>query len=569
MPMKPRQLSALVTLSLIAAGVVASSCAAVSQTPPRCLTDTDCGDQLICFPDGCGDPTRGLAVEITGGSTFGLFPQDFEIAQLGTTQDFEIKGALTIVGSFQRERTAGVDPSQRSIYTDEVVVRASGESTVLPGLARNYQARFAMTDRGTFSMNVGQGTFTVTASPVSLEVPPQTFSNISVSPDTGATVNFAFASVEGASTLAGRLIRKRVTVPVPAELYITQDAMDLQAFDPATGDPLSQRVETSTGRPGARGDFILVLSPQANQLPAIELVASAREAGALVPTRRFLLPRPFLSNLTLELGDFGEPIRMVPGQVLGSDGQPLSGATVILEGRVSGGSTFRSQPATTDTDGRFMLDLLPPDQRFTLTVFPRPGARSAVTQQQVKVQNAPGSTPSLDPPTVRCNERILVSGEVRLPDGVPAPLIAVRAIETSLGTRALPLDDVDGLTDLDGKYQLALDAGNWRLEFIPSVQLPQASRLITVSAAAATSSGSMGLSQTFAPITLPRGRRLTGTVTSTLSTNGPQPLVNAQVRFFRVTRIEGKPAAVALGAGITNGSGTYSVILPTREPAQR
>lgn len=111
----------------------------------------------VCFADGCGDPTRGIAVEITGGSTVGLFPQDFLI-QLGTTQNFELQGPLAIVGSFQRERSAGVDPTNRSIYLEEVVVRATGESEILPGVARSYQARFAMTDRGTFSTNVGQGT---------------------------------------------------------------------------------------------------------------------------------------------------------------------------------------------------------------------------------------------------------------------------------------------------------------------------------------------------------------------------------------------------------------------------
>ncbi len=552
-------LNVIVVLAIAACGT------SVPNTPPPCLTDSDCTEELICFPDGCGDPTRGIAVEVTGGSTVGLFPQDFEIEKLGLTQDFEIKGPLSIVGSFQRERTPGIDPTQRSIYTDEVVVRASGESLVLPGVARSYQARFAMTDRGTFSMNVGQGKFTVSAFPASLEVPPQTFTDVAASPDAGATVNFAFASVDGAITLSGRLIKKKLTIPTPSELYVTQDAMDLQAIDPATGEPLSQRVETSTGRPGARGDFILVMSPRANQLPAIELVATARETGALAPTRRFLLTPPFSTSLTLELGDFGEPVRTVPGKVLGADGQPLAGATVVIEGRVTGGSTFRSRLATTDNDGAFVLDLLPPDESFTLTVFPRPGVRSAVTQQQVKVTNAPGSKPSLDPPTVRCTERISVSGEVRLPGGAPAAVLQVRAIETSRGRRPLPLEDVDSLTDLEGKYELALDPGNWRIEFTPAIELPQTSRLITVSAAAA-SSGTTTTSQTFAPITLPRGRRLTGTVTSTLSARGSQPLVNAQVRFFRVTRIEGKPAAVLLASGVTNGVGSYTIVLPTREP---
>lgn len=70
--------------------------------------------------------------------------------------------------------------------------------------------------------------------------------------------------------------------------------------------------------------------------------------------------------------------------------------------------------------------------------------------------------------------------------------------------------------------------------------------------------------QSFAPITLPSARLLTGVVTAT-SSRGWLPSQNAELRFFRVTTIEGKPAAAPLGSGITNGVGAYSVFLPTRE----
>lgn len=545
--------------------LVFGACGNVTTKAPACLTDLDCSGGYVCFVDGCGDPTRGLAVEVTGGSTLGLFPQDFEVPVLGTTQDFEIKGPLTIVGSFQRERSAMVDPTNRSIYLDEVLVRATGESELLPGISRSYQAPFSMTDRGTFSMNVGQGKYTVTAQPTNPEVPPQTFSGISASPDGGAVVNYAFASVEGAVSLSGRLIKKKIVLPQPSEIYITQAAMDLQAVDPLTGEPLSQRIEVSTGRPGSRGDFILVMSPRARTLPTIELIASPRDSTSSLPTRRFPLTPPFATTLTLELGDYGDPIPDVPGQVLGSDGQPLAGATVVLEGRVGGGATFRSKMVTTDSSGNFKVELLPPDDGYTLSVFPISGARSGFTQQIVKVKNTPGQKPTFDPPSIRCIERIPVKGQVLLPKGLPAANLSVRAVETkAIGKRPLPLEDVGALTDGEGKYDLFLDPGNWRLEFTPSGELPQTSRLITVSAAAAANGGTVE-GQSFAPITLPSGRRLTGVVTTLNSSRGSSPLANAQVRFFRVTTIEGKPAAVLLGSGITNGVGAYSVILPTRE----
>jgi hypothetical protein len=526
---------------------------------PRCISDAECSEGLICFEDGCGDPTRGLGVEIKGGSTSGLFPQDFEVPSLGKSQDFEIRGALTIVGSFQREKTAVVDPTQRSIYTDPVVVRATGESVLLPGVTRSYQASFVMTDRGTYTMTVGQGRFTVTALPESPEVPPQSFTNVVASPDAGATVNFAFPSLEGSISVAGRLIKRRVTLPVPSEEYLTAP-VDLQAIDPLTQEPLSARVETST----ARGDFILVISPKARQLSSIELVATPRVSnGPLLPTRRFPLAVPFPSTLTLELGEFGSKISDVRGSVVGIDGQPLVGATVYLEGKVGNGANFRANPVTTDESGSFLIDVLPPDDTFTVTVFPRSGTASAVTTARLKVKSEVGAKPVFDPGVIRCGQRITVTGTALLPDGMPASNLTVRAIESASSLRPLPLDEVEVLTDVNGTYELLLDMGNWRLEFVPATELPHTSRLITVTQSAAIDGGA-STRQVFAPVTLPKGRRLTGIVTSTTANRLAVPLANAQVRFFRLTRIEGKPAAVLIGSGVTNGVGQYTVVLPTR-----
>lgn len=542
---------------------VLASCASSIGKAPACLTDADCAGGNVCFADGCGDPTRGIAVEVTGGSTLGLFPQDFVIDQLGTTQNFDLQGPLAIVGSFQRERSAGVDPTNRSIYLEEVVVRATGESELLPGIARIYQTRFVMTDRGTFSMNVGQGNYTVTAIPTNLEVPPQTVSAVSVNADAGAVVNFAFASVEGAVSLSGRLIKKKVIFPQPSELYITQAAMDLQAMDPTTGEPLSQRIETSTGRPGSRGDFILIMSPRARTLPSIELVASPRNSTSSLPTRRFSMSAPFPSNVTLEIGDFGDPVPDVPLEVLGNNGEPLPEALVVLEGRVGGGATFKSKVLTTDNKGMVLAEVLAPDDGYTVTIFPRSFSRSGVTQQKLKLKVAPGEKPSFEPSSIRCGDRIAARGKALLPSGMPAANLSLRAVEVGgNGTLPLPLDDVNSLTENDGSYELFLDPGNWRIEFLPT-DLPPTSRLVTISAAAATSGG-MVQGQTFAPITLPSARRLTGVVTANGS-RGAAPLQNAELRFFRVTTIEGKPAAVFLGSSITNNVGAYSVVLPTRE----
>lgn len=561
-------------LSLSAVGLIAITCGPNTQSfAPACVTDANCAEGLVCFTDGCGDPTRGLAVEVTGGSTSGLFPQDFAVPELGATADFELKGPITLVGSFQRERTPTVDPTQRNIYSDEVLVRASGESVIIPGVSRTYQSRYSMTDRGTFSMNLGQGRYSVTAFPANVEVPPQTFNDVTAGPDGGSVLSFAFPSVEGTVTLSGRLVKKRGLSGEP-DVHLTQAAMDLQAIDPVSGEPLSQRIETSTGRDGSRGDFILAMSPRARTLTAIELLATPREAAPpidkpnlMLPSRRVTLSAPFPANLTIEIGDFGDPIPSVAATILGVDGNPLADATVIVEGRALGGGTFRSRPIITGQNGVAQVPVLAPQSSYTLTVFPQAGSRSAVTARSVEVELKPGESPRFSPSEIRCGERIIVSGIALLPDGSPAALLTVQAIETGSTTRPLALDDVRVQTDLEGKYELRLDPGNWRVEFIPAAELPQTSRLIAVSASAASDGGAFVGTQSFAPIKLPRGRKLTGLVTATLN-RGPVPLVNAQVRFFRVTRIEGKPASILLGSGVTNGVGVYTLILPTRDQAR-
>ena len=542
-----------------------AACSFGTAAPPSCVTDSDCSSGTICFVDGCADPTRELAVEVTGSSLTGIFPQDFEVKELGASQDFFLPGPITIGGSFQLERTAGVDPTQRDIYDSEVLVRATGESVLLPGVTRSYQSRFAKTDRGTFSMGVGQGRYSVTALPTDPGVPPMTFTNVLAGLDAGGALNFAFASDQGVVKLSGRLLRKRLAGPPPTDLVVTQAEMELQAFDPATGEPLSQRGATSSGHAGATGDFILVMSPLARSLPVIEVVATPRSLDALVPTRRFALRPPFAANVTLELGDFGEVIPEVRGVVLGVEGEPLAGASVLFEGRVGGEGVFRSRLVETGPDGAFTVDLLPSDGTFTMTVFPAPGARSGVTQTQARVTSAPGAPPALTPQRLRCRERLLVRGTVLLADQSPAAMIRVRAVETSKSpTRPLPLEDVEVLTDSAGVYELRLDPGSWSLEFLPTGDLPQTSRLVTVSTIAASDGDTLDRQQ-LAPIVLPRGRRVTGVVTSNVANRGPTPLSNAQVRFFRVTRIENKPASVLLGTGVTNGIGVYTVILPTRE----
>ncbi len=140
-----------------------------------CASDDQCQAGQLCFAEGCGDPGRNIVVEIEGGE---LNPRarDFalEAGKLGAVYDFAIGEPFSLSGEFQRERSASANPLDRSSYTEPVLVRAVGQSMLLPGLQRIYEERFSMPERGLFSMRVGAGSFLLTAMPGDRTVPPRT-----------------------------------------------------------------------------------------------------------------------------------------------------------------------------------------------------------------------------------------------------------------------------------------------------------------------------------------------------------------------------------------------------------
>ena len=125
-------MKALLPLTLV---LVASGCGRPSAAPPICTSDAQCDSGQLCFAEGCGDPGKGIVVEVEGGALNGQFAHDFavEAGKLSAVADFPIGPPLSISGEFQRERSASSNPLDRTSYTEAVVLRAVGESTLLPG----------------------------------------------------------------------------------------------------------------------------------------------------------------------------------------------------------------------------------------------------------------------------------------------------------------------------------------------------------------------------------------------------------------------------------------------------
>lgn len=574
--------------------LIGSGCSMALGVPPRCVSDAECSEGQLCFAEGCGDPAKAVVVEVDG-SQSGEFPRDLSLADgvLGAIQDIEVGAPLSFSGEFQRELTSTPNPTHRASYVDPVVLRAVGKSLLLPGVSRSFEARFQKPERGTFEMRLGAGEFVVTASPVDRNVPPVA-ANIRVSPHLPpAVATFVFPSIDGAPALKGQLIKKMDSTRIPAEPILLSapylaaglpvPAVDLQLFDVVNNQALSQRFLIGS----ISGDFAITISPEARGKANFMLVASPQEPGVAIPTKRFVLSPQFSTAITLEYGEFGEGAE-VQGIVVDDTGLPVPSAQVILEGPVVGDGTFRSKIVETDLEGRFRVLSLGSrgEGAFLITIAPPRKSRSAYTQRPVTVSisRPSGSTvavgalapcnPNQRPcpveplPKIVLENRLVVSGMVTRPGGGgPAADVSVHAslytetIGNSAETRSLPLEPAEAVTREDGSFEMPLEPGIWRFEYTPRDGLPLSSRLVTIKAVD-DRTGQKLTAQSLNPVELSWGRTVTGTVTSL-----GQTLKYAQLRFFRVTSVEGRPTSILLGSTIADDRGRYRLVLPSARPS--
>jgi hypothetical protein len=566
----------LLALALVA--VVTGCSGEGPQLEPICTTDDECPSAQLCFAEGCGDPGKNIVVEVEGGALNGQFARDFalEAGKLGAVSNFSIGSPLTVSGEFQRERSFSSNPLDRTSYTESVVLRAVGQSVLLPGVMRIYEERFASPERGAFQMKVGAGTFTVTAMPGDRTVPPVV--NSIELPSNSPSLTFVFPAVDGAPALTGQLIKKIDATLLPPEpvLLSSSTAVDLQLFDAQTSEPLSQRFPVAA----TSGEFAITISPEARNRSRLMILAAPREPGAPIPTKRFVLDSQISAAVSLEYGEFGESAE-IEGTIVDSQGAPIAGAQVVLEGTVVGDGTFRSKIVQTNPAGEFKVISLgsKSDGSFQLTVVPPKGSRAAYSQRNVtvKVTRMPGTnaTATLSPKIFTLDDRLIARGVVNQPGSdKPAAGVFVRAtLQVATRTtleelKALPIEPAESITGEDGTFELPLDPGIWRFEYMPGGLLPISSRLVTLKAAVDDRTGVKATTQTLTPVSLSFGRTVTGNVTGeVLGANGTmvQAVPYSQLRFFRVTTVEGRPASILLGTAIADDRGKYQVVLPTVE----
>lgn len=507
-----------------------------------CRDDAECSTGQVCFPDGCGDPGSNIVAEVSIGSSLEI--QDVAVSDLRSPVSFALEGPTLVYGRVLRESTL---PEAPQAYTHEIYLSAYGSSQLLPGRPRRFSGRLTPSE-GSYRLPVGSGEFTFFLLSKDPTVPPLTAMR-TVAPGAKAQLDFLIPAAHTLTRLEGQLVRQG-QVQVESDLSVEAVAVE----EKGQIVPLSQVVRVPRSD---NGRFTLFLSPQAATQKAIYLRVSTMDEDSLVLRKDFtLFPGQPLTG-PLELGDYGEPVE-VSGQVVDARGQPLAGVVVRMEGAVNGGGhVFTPNAARTSEQGRFTLRTLPsaPGTQMTLYAQPPPGMRSGLGRMSASV--APGRSTPLS--LVVCPDRIPLTGTVLLPPhGKPA----------DMRVQAVPMEPVSGWplpehgqpavnTDAEGGFQLLVDPGHYRLDFLPnSADQVLSSRFITVEPAARVDSPAPVELGSFL---LSNSREVSGTVSL-----AGQPQAVASVRFFRVGELRGKPVSIFLAEGFTDASGRYKVVLPTR-----
>ncbi|HEX8823504.1 MAG TPA: carboxypeptidase regulatory-like domain-containing protein [Archangium sp.] len=509
-----------------------------------CHSDSECGGEQVCFPEGCGDPGQNIVVEVVPNPKGGLHAQDFRVDDLRSEQNIELFDPATLQGSVRVESM-----SSAINYSAPITLRLTGESLLIPGVVRRHESTLTP-DNGGYTLPVGAGHYTVTLLAPNTELPPQsTAQAVLINPGRTVTQDFLLPASSALVRLSGWVLGRN-GLPVDVDL-------EAQALDDNLR-PLSQRVAVKR----ATGELSLALPPSASLLANVILQVRPTSPDALVPQQTFTVnPRLGLQE-PLSMGDYGAPVTL-RGRVLDQDGQPVPQATVYLQGKVGGGGQYTSRKALTDTSGVFELLALPsaPDASMTLYAAPPPGSSAGITLKPVTVPRG-GTSLAQD---VTCGTRMKVRGKLQMPSGSqPAP--GVKVVAESIGElpgwpRPTFTIEASRPTDDLGQFEIALDPGQYRFDFIPTDGLPRVSRIVTVRPGETTGTG--GLLE-LTPFTLSKGRRVSGSVSFSgervMQTTAPY----ASIRFFRVVNVEGRPSSLLLAQTLTDQNGTYSTTLPTR-----
>ena len=270
------------------------------------------------------------------------------------------------------------------------------------------------------------------------------------------------------------------------------------------------------------------------------------------------------------LGDMRMPAFLLPKyytvKVMGKDGtvqgEPVAGATVKFSmafSKVPSGQGFSSCKATyertgiTKSDGSVMLPLIPgtdtKNQQYTVTITsPTSSPYAGAVMSSVAVGPRKGLLATLE-----LSPRYKLAGQVVTGKGgaVAGALVEARGIAPQGGTAALPTARTSTTTDVNGRFNLAVEAGSYNFR----IQPPQGEGLPAFSILNKSVSGDIGGVQ----FQVPAARVLAGEVADPTG----RVLNSAKVSVYELVYDTDKSKRAELRASdITDKAGTFSLLLP-------
>ena len=336
--------AALLALLLAGAGCAYLPDGAPDESRLVCRSDAECAEGQVCFADGCGDPGQNIVVEVTPNPKAGLHAQDFPVENLRPQQNLELFGPATLRGQVRREALPG---SETTAYSSPVSVRVSGESLLIPGVTRRYEA---IAGAGQRWLPAGGGLRQLHRHPPGRPTRRclRWWTAVWWSLAARCRSTSCCPRPPRSSGWPGRWCARQ-SLLVDAEL-------EVQALDDSLR-PLSQRVPVARGT----GEFVLAMSPSAAKLSHVLVQVTAPRTEDAVPQKTFTVdPRPGVTA-PLELGDYGAPVAVM-GRLVDREGKPVAGASVYVQGKVGGGGQFRSRSGAHQPRGplRAQLPAQPP-----------------------------------------------------------------------------------------------------------------------------------------------------------------------------------------------------------------
>lgn len=489
-----------------------------------CTYPTDCDEGLACFAGTChelGKPAGTIAWQVLPPASSALGPASFPPAD----------GPFAF--SLCRSSVSGTLDGDGG-----ALLVAKGEPSALTGL----ESRFERFVKGRFEMDLPAGAWTLTFHPDPAGPPPLI-----------KKVQLARCEQRELSLIewpVDRILRLRLVVDPERDPRQACGAF-VRAHDPASGAPLSSRLELRS-RPGGAcsgpAESTLRFAPPAGD----EIEVRIGPLDAVLPT----LPE---QTLTVKIEGGGDldlgPVAVNPGalalervmvDLTDAGGSSISRAIVTASSIPSdeeSTSRFSSGPGREVERGRYELWLTP--GRYAFRAIPPAGAFAA----------AGGCVVTGEPPcdstfTVQAGSPASLSVSLPKPislrgkaDGVSGGLVELRPARGGGGRAA------SAPVSSDGSWELALDPGDYDLSLRPSA--PATPWLVRPLSAPLEADAEED-------VTMPEPALVIGTLWEG-QTGETIPVAGALVRAWRLST--GRSPAL-VGEAVSRADGSFSLVLP-------